>query len=387
MKLIVRLLVGILVGLLAGLYAPDLLVRLLLTVKMALGQLISFVIPLIILFFIASGIANLKANGGRLLGRTLSIAYGSTLLAGVLAYLVASILVPALVESRPLQEVAGNSLTPFVVIEVPALFGVMSALAAAFIIGLGISVTGATNLKKVVDEGKGIIDVVLAKVIIPVLPIYIAGVFAGFGADGSVFETLKTFGIVLVLAILMHWFYISLLYILTGLRNGRSPWALIRTMLPAYVTALGTMSSAATIPVTLRQAKANGVNTEVANFSIPLFASIHLAGSTITLTTCSIAVMQMMPDMGIPGLMEMLPFIMMLGVVMIAAPGAPGGAVMSALGLLTAMLGFGEAAVALMIALYMAQDSFGTACNITCDGALSMWVDGAETTEAVQAKA
>ncbi|SHI18711.1 dicarboxylate/amino acid:cation symporter [Ferrimonas marina] len=387
MKLILRLLAGILAGLLIGLYAPDALVRLMLTVKMALGQLIGFVIPLIILFFIASGIANLQANGGKLLGRTVSIAYGSTLTAGILAYLVASSLVPMLVESRPLQEVAGSSLTPFVVIEVPALFGVMSALAAAFIFGLGISVTGASSLKKVVDEGKGIIDALLAKVIIPMLPFYIAGVFAGFGADGSVFETLKTFGVVLVMAILMHWLYISVLYIVTGLRSGRSPWALIRTMLPAYVTALGTMSSAATIPVTLRQAKANGVTPEVANFSIPLFASIHLAGSTITLTTCSIAVMQMMPDLAIPGLLEMLPFIMMLGVVMIAAPGAPGGAVMAALGLLTAMLGFGEAAVALMIALYMAQDSFGTACNITCDGALSIWVDKAEAAEVAQAKA
>ncbi|GAA4888950.1 dicarboxylate/amino acid:cation symporter [Ferrimonas pelagia] len=387
MKLILRLLAGILAGLLIGLYAPDVLVRLMMTVQMILGQLISFVIPLIILFFIASGIANLQRNSGKLLGRTVAIAYGSTLTAGILAYLSASAFVPMLVSGGELNEVAEHGLKPFFELNVPALFGVMSALAAAFIFGLGISVTGAQSLKLVVDEGKEIIDRLLAKVIIPVLPFYIAGVFAGFGADGSVFETLKTFGVVLVLAVAMHWLYLSVLYIITGLRCGKSPWTLIRTMLPAYVTALGTMSSAATIPVTLRQAKQNGVSDEVANFSIPLFASIHLAGSTITLTTCAIAVMHMFPNMGIPGLVEMIPFIMMLGVVMIAAPGAPGGAVMSALGLLTAMLGFGEAAVALMIALYMAQDSFGTACNITGDGALSLLVDQGEQSQGEAVKA
>ena len=251
----------------------------------------------------------------------------------------------------------------------------MTALVLAFTLGLGSSAIGSKTIKLCLDEGRDIVDKMLAKVIIPLLPIYIAGVFAGFGADGSVFETLRTFGIVLVLALAMHWVYITVLFIVTGMRAGRSPLTLIKNMIPAYLTALGTMSSAATIPVTLRQAKENGVNNEVANFSIPLFASIHLAGSTITLTTCAIAVMFMMPGMEMPTLTQVIPFIMMLGVVMIAAPGVPGGAVMSALGLLTSMFGFGEAAVALMIALYMAQDSFGTACNITCDGALSMWVD------------
>ncbi|MGL6296313.1 MAG: cation:dicarboxylate symporter family transporter, partial [Plesiomonas sp.] len=214
-----------------------------------------------------------------------------------------------------------------------------------------------------------------AKVIIPLLPLYIAGVFAEMTLDGTVFSTLKTFGIVLVLAISMHWLWLTVLYVAAGLVSGRSPLFLLRTMLPAYFTAVGTMSSAATIPVTLRQSKAMGVSEGVANFTVPLCATIHLSGSTITLVTCATAVMYLAQHMAIPSLLTMLPFILMLGVTMIAAPGAPGGAVMSALGLLGSMLGFTEAQLALMIALYLAQDSFGTACNVTGDGAISLLVD------------
>lgn len=387
MKLILRLLAGIFGGLLVGMFGPEALIRLFLTAQNLLGQLIGFVIPLIILFFISSGIANLPGSSGSLLGRTVAVAYGSTLTAGILAFFIASTLVPMLASGGEIGSVDGGGLTGYIDLQVDPIFGVMTALVMAFTLGLGASAAGTKTIKLCLDEGRDIVDKMLANVIIPMLPIYIAGVFAGFGADGSVFETLRTFGIVLIMAIAMHWLYISVLFIATGMRAGRSPLALVKNMIPAYLTALGTMSSAATIPVTLRQAKENGVNNEVANFSIPLFASIHLAGSTITLTTCAIAVMYMMPGMAIPGLAQVVPFIMMLGVVMIAAPGVPGGAVMSALGLLTSMFGFGEAAIALMIALYMAQDSFGTACNITCDGALSMWVDSMREPQAEQTAA
>ncbi|MGF1713777.1 dicarboxylate/amino acid:cation symporter [Photobacterium chitinilyticum] len=375
MKLILKLITGILVGILLGFFAPDAIIRVLLTVKLLGGQLIGFTIPLIILFYITSGIASLPKNSGSLLGKTVALSYGSTIIAGSLAFLVASMVIAGLPEPAAAATDASEKLTSFISLEIPPLFGVMTALATAFLFGLGISITNSSQLKAVAEEGRSVIDLLLAKVIIPLLPFYIAGVFAEMSAEGTVFTTLKTFGVVLALAIFMHWVWIMIQYTLTGLAIGQSPVKLIKNMLPAYFTAIGTMSSAATIPVTLRQTKENGVDDSIANFTIPLCATIHLSGSTITLVTCSTAVMALSQHIAIPSLMDMLPFIMMLGITMIAAPGAPGGAVMAALGLMSTMLGFGEAELALMIALYMAQDSFGTACNITGDGAISLWVN------------
>ncbi|PSJ45962.1 dicarboxylate/amino acid:cation symporter [Zobellella taiwanensis] len=376
MSLIIKLIAGILSGLLIGLFAPDVLARLLLTFKMLFGQLISFTIPLLILFFITSGIASLPQKSGKLLGKTIGLAYASTLVAGIVAFLVASTFIPML--ASPATQVAaeeGSKLAPFVTLQISPLFGVTSALVAAFVFGIGISALQARALKEVSDQARDVIDLLLAKVIIPLLPVYIAGVFTEMALEGTVFNTLKTFGVVLLLAVLMHWIWLTTLYTLTGLAMGRSPLTLIKNMLPAYFTALGTMSSAATIPVSLRATKANGVREGIANFTVPLTANIHLSGSTITITTCAVAVMYLTEQLAIPSLAEIMPFIIMLGVVMIAAPGAPGGAVMSAIGLLGTMLGFGEGAIALMIALYMAQDSFGTACNVTGDGVIALWVD------------
>ncbi|PSJ46081.1 dicarboxylate/amino acid:cation symporter [Zobellella endophytica] len=376
MSLIIKLIAGILSGLVIGLFAPELLARLLLTFKMLFGQLISFTIPLLILFFITSGIASLPQKSGKLLGKTIGLAYTSTLVAGIVAFLVASTFIPML--ASPAGQVAaeeGSKLAPFVTLQISPLFGVTSALVAAFVFGIGISALQARALKEVSDQARDVIDLLLAKVIIPLLPVYIAGVFTEMALEGTVFNTLKTFGVVLLLAVLMHWLWLTTLYTLTGLAMGRSPLTLIRNMLPAYFTALGTMSSAATIPVSLRATKANGVREGIANFTVPLTANIHLSGSTITITTCAVAVMYLTEQLTIPSLATMMPFILMLGVVMIAAPGAPGGAVMSAIGLLGTMLGFGEGAIALMIALYMAQDSFGTACNVTGDGVIALWVD------------
>ncbi|MFC5705232.1 dicarboxylate/amino acid:cation symporter [Aeromonas eucrenophila] len=383
MKLVLKLIAGILAGLLLGLYAPEWIARVLFTAKTVIGQLISFTIPLIILFFITSGIASLPKNSGRLLGNTVALAYGSTLVAGTLAFLVASQLIPLLTSEATMTSQEGTKLASYITMEIPPLFGVMSALAAAFVFGIGISATGARDLRSVADQGRDIIDLLLAKVIIPLLPFYIAGVFVEMTVEGTVFTTLKTFGVVLVMAIVMHWLWLSVLFVGTGLALGRSPATLIKNMLPAYFTAIGTMSSAATIPVALKASKNNGVSDAIANFTVPLCATIHLSGSTITLVTCATAVMFLSEHLAIPSLLEIFPFIMMLGVVMIAAPGAPGGAVMSALGLLTSMLGFGDASIALMIALYLAQDSFGTACNVTGDGVIALWADhfakGSET--------
>ncbi|MGL6364952.1 dicarboxylate/amino acid:cation symporter [Aeromonas veronii] len=375
MKLVLKLIAGILAGLLLGLYAPEWVARVLFTAKTVIGQLITFTIPLIILFFIMSGIASLPKNSGKLLGKTVALSYCSTILAGLFAFTVANHLIPQFTTAAEPTTATAIKLASYVNLEIPPLFGVMSALAAAFVFGIGISATQATDLRRVADQGRDIIDRLLAKVIIPLLPFYIAGVFVEMTVEGTVFATLKTFGVVLVMAILMHWIWLSVLFIGTGLALGRSPAQLIKNMLPAYFTALGTMSSAATIPVALQSSKNNGVSDGIANFTVPLCATIHLCGSTITLVTCATAVMFLSEHLAIPGIETMLPFIMMLGVIMIAAPGAPGGGVMSALGLLTSMLGFGEASIALMIALYLAQDSFGTACNVTGDGVIALWAD------------
>ena len=375
MSLILKLLAGITAGIVVGSYLPLPLVELLYTFKVIVGQLISFTIPLIILFFIASGIADLPKGAGHLLGKTVGFAYGSTILAGTLAFLLVNAFVPFFEGNTTYQAVQATELKSFINIEIPPLMGVMTALAAAFIFGIGISQLALKDLQKVVDQGRDVIDALLAKVIIPALPFYIAGVFAEMAVAGTVADTLSTFGIVLVAAVVMHWLWLSVLFIGSGILLKRSPIELVKNMLPAYFTAIGTMSSAATIPVSLRASKANGVKDEVANFSVPLCATIHLSGSTITIVTCAMAVMLLSPEMSMPSITSILPFIFMLGLVMIAAPGAPGGAVMSALGLLTSMLGFSEGAVALMIALYLAQDSFGTACNVTGDGVIALWVN------------
>lgn len=376
MKLILKLIAGIIGGVLIGLFAPEWTNRILLTFQGLFSELLTFTIPLLILFFITSGIANLPQNSANLLGRTLGMAYGSTIVAGTLAYLITAAIVPLLTTvGASSGELGAHGVEPLLVLEIPPLLSVMTALAAAFVFGLGITALQSNTLRQASDEGRDIIEKLLTKVIIPLLPFYIAGVFADLALAGTVFDTLQTFGIILVLAVTMHWLWLSVMFVVTGLATGQSPLLLIKNMLPAYFTALGTMSSAATIPVTLQATRANGVSKRIADFTIPLCATTHLSGSIITITTCAVAVMAMREGLAIPGFFDILPFILMLGVVMLAAPGVPGGAVMSALGLLTSMLGFGEAAIALMIALYMAQDSLGTACNVTGDGAISLWVN------------
>lgn len=376
MKLILKLVLGILAGILLGLYAPEWMTRILITVKALFGELLFFTVPLLILFFISSGIAALPHKSGQLLGRSLGLAYISTLLAGTFAFLVAAIVVPAFTDPTDAFD-AGQAqvLLPYVSMTVPPVFNVMTALLLAFVFGLGIAATGASSLKTLSDQGRDVIQWLLLKAIIPMLPVYIAGVFAEMAAAGTVFVTLRSFAVVLMLAVVLHWVWIVLLFVLAGLRSGRSPVALMRNMLPAYFTALGTMSSAATIPVSLQSSKNNGVSEHVANFTVPLFATVHLSGSTITIVSCAVAVISMQSGLDIPPISLMVPFILTLGVVMLAAPGVPGGAVMSAVGLLGSMLGFGESALALMIALYLAQDSFGTACNVTGDGALALMLD------------
>ncbi|ADH99360.1 dicarboxylate/amino acid:cation symporter [Salisediminibacterium selenitireducens] len=374
MKLILKLIIGIAGGIIIGLIGFEPLTKLLITFEVIFGQFIGFMIPLIILFFIASGVANLGGASGRLVGLNVGTAYLSTLLAGIMAYFVAVAIMPMIASERSAPE-EDAGLEPFLELEIEPLMGVITALVLAFVFGIAMSKLKTETLISVFDQGKAVVELVIKGIIIPLLPFFIAGIFAGIAAEGTVFETLQIFGLVLVTAIVLHWVWISIQYTLVGLYTGRNPLQLIKTMLPAYFTALGTMSSAATIPVTLKQAKENKVREEVANFSVPLGATIHLAGSVITIVACAVAVMSILDGFTVPGFFEMLPVIAMLGVIMIAAPGVPGGAIMAAIGVLTSMLGFTEVAFGLMIALYMAQDSFGTAANVTGDGAIALAID------------
>ena len=376
--LLPRLVIAIAAGILIGSFLPEGIVRLLATFNNIFGNFLSFMIPLIIIGFIVPGIADLGIGAGKLLALTAGIAYCSTIIAGTVAYGVDTALFPSLLnlskDTFDMLMAESISAAPYVKVEMPAIMEVMSALVFSFVMGLGIAVCKADGLKKVFDEFQKIVSGVISGIIIPLLPIYVCGVFADMAFAGTVFSVLgvfiKVFAVVIVLQLCM----ILVQYLLAGTYAGKNPFSLIKNMLPAYATAIGTQSSAATIPVTLACTKKNNVQNKIADFVIPLCATIHLAGSTITLTSCSLAVC-MIFGLEHGFLSTYLPFILMLGVTMVAAPGVPGGAVMAALGLLSTMLGFDESLCSLMIALYLAQDSFGTACNVTGDGAIAVLVD------------
>lgn len=375
MKLIVKLLLGIIIGILIGLVAPEFVLRVLVTFKDIFGQFLGFTIPLIIIFFIVSGLSSFGKESGKMLAITSGIAYSSTIIAGTLAFIVAIIVIPMLVGNGSATAAETEGFKAFFELTIDPVMGVMTALVLAFVLGIGITQLPSPTIKAFFDEGKEIIEKLIWKIIIPILPFYIGSIFAEIAADGAVLQTLQAFGLILVLAIAMHWVWLFILYTIAGTFSGKNPFTSLKTMLPAYFTGLGTMSSAATIPVTVRSTKNNKVSDAVADSAVPLCATIHLSGSTITIVTCSVAVMVLSNGMSIPSFGLMIPFILMLGIIMVAAPGVPGGAVMAALGLLGTMLGFDETALGLMIALYMAQDSFGTATNVTGDGAIAMMVD------------
>ena len=372
-RIVLCLVLGIGVGLLCGANNIQFPVKILATFSGLFGSFLSFIIPLIIIGFIVPGIASLGSKSGKGLIITTIIAYISTLVAGFAAYLVGIGILPNLIKSEVSLSEAGKSIEPYFNIEIPAIMGVMSALVLAFLLGIGLSKIKNSTMLKVVDEFNSIVLMVVTNVLIPLVPIYIGCVFAKLSYSGEIFNTLKSFGIVYVILFSLQLAYIVLQYSIAGAIKKENPFKLIRNMIPAYMTAVGTQSSAATIPVTLQCVKKNEVSEEVLDFVVPLGATIHLAGDTITLVLTSMAVMYMNGQTPTFGMI--MPFIFMLGVTMIAAPGVPGGGVMAALGLLESMLGFGAIEKPIMIALHAAQDSFGTATNVTGDGALAIVVD------------
>lgn len=376
--LLPKLIIAIALGVIVGLVAPEKLIAIFATFNGIFNQFLGFVIPLIIIGFVVPGIADLGDGAGKTLAITALVAYLSTIIAGSLAFLVDSVTFPSFLEVGSIVlENAQNAEETMVgglfTIEMPAVMGVMSALILSFTLGLGIAVTKAEKLKGIFNEFQGIISKVIASIIIPLLPFHVFGIFSNLAFSGTVFEIMSVFIKVFGVIILLHIGILIFQYVIAGVVSKKNPFALLKNMIPAYFTALGTQSSAATIPVTLEQTKKNGVRGEVADFVIPLCATIHLSGSTITLTSCAIAIM-MLNGIEVT-FMGILPFVLMLGVTMVAAPGVPGGAVMAALGVLESMLHFNPIMLNLMIALYIAQDSFGTACNVTGDGAIAVFID------------
>lgn len=374
--LLPRIIVAIALGVLIGLFAPQWLVRIFATFNALFGNFLNFVVPLIILGFIAPGIAKLGKGSGKLLGLSTAFAYLSTIAAGIIAFFAASFILPNFMEKGSMSSMddpAKSLAKTFVDMPMEPVFGVMTALILAFLLGIGMASTGSKTMISFFEEFQLLIEKTISYVIIPLLPFHIFGIFANMAYGGAVAEILSLFAVVFVLVLILHWLMLLLQYTAAGTLSKKNPIALLKTMLPAYFTALGTQSSAATIPVTVAQARKTGANGRVVDFAVPLFATIHLSGSTITLVSCSIGVLFLTGQT--PEFSVFLPFILMLGVTMIAAPGVPGGAVMAAIGLLETMLGFDLTMVALMIALYMAQDSFGTAANVTGDGALAIIVD------------
>ena len=374
--LLPRIIIAIALGIVCGLFFPGWIVRIFLTVNSLFGNFLNFIIPLLILGLVAPGIADLGKGAGRLLLITALLAYGFTLFSGFFTYFTCDLSYPWLLNtSDKLSAVADNTvaLQPYFTVEMPAVMGVMSALILAFTLGLGMSVIDGNRLKSVMDDFKDIINQVITAVIIPVLPLYIFGIFLNMTNSGQVAGVMNVFLKIIVVIFVMTVVLLFIQFFIAGMVGKKNPLRLFRNMLPAYMTALGTQSSAATIPVTLEQTIRNGVRPDLAGFVIPLCATIHLSGSTMKIVACSMAIM-LMSGMEI-NFAQFAGFIMMLGIAMVAAPGVPGGAIMAALGLLQSMLGFDETAQGLMIAIYIAMDSFGTATNVTGDGAIAVIVD------------
>ncbi|WP_342372192.1 dicarboxylate/amino acid:cation symporter [Propioniciclava soli] len=375
--LLPRILIAIVLGIVCGLFFPDWLARAFVTFNGLFGNFLSFIIPLIIVALITPAIAELGRGAGKWLGITAAIAYGSTIFAGLLALAVGLTVFPMILTPGSLPMSVDNPedalLGPYFTVEMPPVFGVMTALLLSFVIGVGLTLLPTNALQRGFVELRQIVEWVISTILIPLLPLYIFGIFLNMTVAGQVFSIIVTFIGVIALVFALTVVLLLIQYGVAGLIARVNPLRALATMLPAYATALGTSSSAATIPVTLRQAIKAGVSEPVAAFTVPLCATIHLAGSTVKITSFALAIMVLA---GVPiDLGLMVGFVMMLGITMVAAPGVPGGAIMTAAALLSSMLGFTEPQVGLMIATYIAIDSFGTATNVTGDGAIALVVD------------
>ena len=378
--LLPKVLLAIAMGIVFGLFVPEWFTRIALTFNNIFGNFLNFVIPLLILGLVAPGIADLGSKAGRLLVITAALAYAFTLFSGFGTFFTSLGVLPRLLGGTEMSapgETAATPLQPFFTVEMPPLMGVMTALILAFVLGLGMAYIHSDKLKGMMDDFKLIIERVISKVIIPLLPFYIFGIFLSMTQSGQVSGILGIFLKLIVIIFVMTVVLLLIQFSIAGLVARQNPLKMLRTMMTAYMTALGTQSSAATIPVTLAQTVKIGVRPEVAGFVVPLCATIHLSGSMMKIVACSLAVM-MLSGLDV-SMGTYSGFILLLGITMIAAPGVPGGAIMAAIGLLESMLGFDENMIGLMIATYIAMDSFGTATNVTGDGAIAVIVNAIDS--------
>ncbi len=376
-SLLARVVIAIVLGILLGQFLPEGIARVFVTFNSLFGNFLSFSIPLIILGLVTPAIGDLGKGAGWLLAITTLIAYGSTIFSGFFTFFSCSAVFPHILSSGTELAAMNNpedfSLMPYFTVEMPPLMDVMTALLLSFTIGLGLSHIDGNTLRDGFNDFQKIVTKMIKAIIIPLLPLHIFGIFLNMTISGQVASIISMFLKVIVVIFVLHVVLLLIQFAVAGAIGGKNPLQLLKNMLPAYATALGTQSSAATIPVTLAQTIKNGVSEAIAIFVIPLCATIHLSGSTMKITACAMAILCMT---GEPATFaSMSGFILMLGITMVAAPGIPGGAIMAALGLLQSMLGFNETLQALMIALYIAMDSFGTACNVTGDGAIAVVVD------------
>ena len=375
LPLLARIIIAIALGIGLGLVLPLPAVRVFVTFNSIFSHFLQFLIPLIIIGLITPAISDIGKSAGKLLLITTIIAYGDTVFSGYLSYFTSSNIFPMLINhGQGVEKIAeAKALEPFFTINIPPLVDVMSALVTAFTVGLGIAFFGSKTLKAGFDEFKDIVAKTIEVVLIPLLPLYIFGIFLEMSHTGQAWHVLNVFIAIIGVIFALHIFLLVLQYCIAGIITHRNPFRLLWNMLPAYFTALGTSSSAATIPVTLKSSLKNNVSEGIASFVVPLCATIHLSGSCLKIVACAVALMLMT---GTPFDIGMFTgFILMLGVMMVAAPGVPGGAIMAALGVLQSILGFDAQQQALMIALYITMDSFGTACNVTGDGAIALIID------------
>ena len=372
--LLPRVLIAIALGIGVGFIAPLWLARIFATFNSVFSEFLGFIIPLLIVGFVAPAIFEIGRKAGRMLVVTALIAYAMTFASGVMSYYISDLSFPSMIKADAYiaSQAAADTVAPYFTVAIDPLMNVMTALVLAFVLGLCLSRISSDTLRGVMLDFRQVINLTISKAIIPLLPLYIFGIFLTMTITGEVGSMLTTFAGIIVIIFAMHVGLLILQYVIASLFSGLNPFKALWRMMPAYFTALGTQSSAATIPVTLRQTVALGVDKDVAGFVIPLCATIHMSGSTLKIVACALALMM---THSIPYTTPMfMGFIAMLGITIVAAPGVPGGAIMASLGLLSSMLGFTQADNALMIALYIAMDSFGTACNVTGDAAIAQIV-------------
>ncbi|WP_312715760.1 dicarboxylate/amino acid:cation symporter [Corynebacterium flavescens] len=376
-SLLFRIIVAIILGIAFSFFVPEWFGRIFATFNGLFSNFLGFFIPVLIFALVTPAIAGMGRGAGKWLGITVAISYGSTIVSGLIAYGLALAIYPILLKGQEINtnvhDVDEGALQPFFQVEMPAPFEVMSGLLLAFCIGVGMTAVKSANLFKVAHELEKVVIKVIWGFVVPLLPVFIFGMFLSLGMNGNLAVVLSAFAKVLVLAVVMTLVYLLLQYLVAGAVAGRNPFTALKNMAPAYFTALGTSSSAATIPVTLRCALKNGISKPVAGFVIPLCATIHLSGSMMKLTLYAFAIIYMTGMDISTG--HAIGFLLLLAIMMVAAPGVPGGAVMVAVGLLQSNLGFDEGMVALMIAAYIAIDSVGTAANVTGDGAIALAMD------------